>query len=154
MHSVVMQNLEEYLAGTLEPAELREVEAHLKTCEDCHEEMNGMREVSQLFVSLREDEEWADSPGFYSGVVERLEEQLVRPSFASMFSLSFVFGRRLAFSALVMLALLGSYLVTRESSYPTGPSPDTVMAQEYSPQFDSGSAHDHMLVTMTAYEQR
>ena len=154
MHAVVMENLEEYLSGTLEPVEQREIEAHLNACGDCREEMNGMVEVSQLFVSLRQEEDCKPSPGFYAGVVQCLEEQAaVRPSFAGLFNLNFVFGRRLVFASLVMLAVLGSYLVTREAQYSTGPSPASVMAEENSPQFESGSAHDNMLVTMTAYEQ-
>jgi hypothetical protein len=154
MHAVVVENLEEYLAGTLEPADRRDLEAHLNACESCREEMNEMREVSQLFVSLRHEEEWQPSLGFYSGVVHSVEAQWVKPSFTSLFSLDFVFGRRLVFASLVMLAVLGSYLVTRETGYPTGPSPETVMAQQDSPLFGSGSGHDNMLVTMTAYEQR
>ena len=113
-----------------------------------------MREVSQLFGSLRQEEEWQPSPGFYAGVVRQVEAQAVRPSFASLFSLDFVFGRRLVFASLVMLAVLGSYLVTRETSYPTGPSPETVMAEQNSPRFDSRPAQDNMLVTLTAYEQQ
>ncbi|HTX36410.1 MAG TPA: zf-HC2 domain-containing protein [Bryobacteraceae bacterium] len=153
MHAVVVENLEEYLAGTLEPADRRAIEAHLNACEDCREEMSEMREVSRLFVSLRPEEEWQPSPGFYAGVVRRVEEQVVRPSFASLFSLDFVFGRRLVFASLVMLAVLGSYLVTRETEYVPGPSPETVMAEQNSPSFDSGPGRDNMLVTMTAYEQ-
>jgi anti-sigma factor RsiW len=153
MHAVVMENLEEYLAGTLEPVDRREIEAHLSACENCREEMSGIEDVSQLFVSLRQEEEWQPSPGFYAGVVRRVEEQAVRPSFASLFSLDFVFGRRLAFASLVMLAVLGTYLVTREAEYQGGPSPESVMAEQNSPSFDSAPGHDNMLVTMTAYEQ-
>jgi hypothetical protein len=102
---------------------------------------------------LRQEEEWQPSPGFYAAVVRRVEEQAVRPSFAGLFSLDFVFGRRLVFASLVMLAVLGSYLVTREGEYPGGPSPESVMAEQNSPSFDSAPGHDNMLVTMTAYEQ-
>ena len=116
MHAVVMENLEEYLAGTLEPVDRREIEAHLSACENCREEMSEMQDVSQLFVSLRQEEEWQPSPGFYAGVVRRVQEPAVRPSFASLFSLDFVFGRRLAFASLVILAVLGTYLVTREAA--------------------------------------
>jgi anti-sigma factor RsiW len=154
MHAVVMENLEEYLAGTLEPADRREIEAHLSACEDCREEMSEMQEVSRMFVSLRPEEEWQPSPAFYAGVVQRVGEQAVRPSLASLFSFDFAFGRRLVFASLLMLAVLGSYLVTRETQYSTGPSPETVMAEQNSPLFDSGSAHDNMLVTLTAYEQQ
>ena len=118
MHAVVMDNLEEYLAGTLEPVDQRQVEGHLSTCEACREEMSEMQEVSQLFVSLRSEEEWQPSPGFYAGVVRNVEAQAAPVSFASLFSLDFVFGRRLVFASLVMLALLGRYLVSRESHIP------------------------------------
>jgi anti-sigma factor RsiW len=153
MHRVVVENLEEYLAGTLEPVDRREIESHLSACEDCREQMSEMRDVSQLFVSLRQEEEWQPSQGFYAGVVRRVETQAVKPSFAGLFSLDFVFGRRLAFASLVMLAVLGSYLVTREGEYPGGPSPESVMAEQNLPSFDSAPGHDNMLVTMTAYEQ-
>ena len=45
MHAVVMDSLEEYLSGTLEPAVLRDIEAHLSTCELCREEIRGMQDV-------------------------------------------------------------------------------------------------------------
>jgi hypothetical protein len=35
-----------------------------------------------------------------------------------------------------------------------GPSPDTIMAQQESPAFDSAPAQDGMLATLTAYEQQ
>jgi hypothetical protein len=35
-----------------------------------------------------------------------------------------------------------------------GPSPETIMAQQESPSFESAPAQDGMLVTLTAYEQR
>jgi hypothetical protein len=53
---------------------------------------------------------------------------------------------------LLTLAILGSYLVSRETRYPSGLSPEAVMAQEGSPAFDSAPAQDNMLVTLTAYE--
>jgi anti-sigma factor RsiW len=154
MHAVVMENLEEYLAGTLEPADRREIEAHLSACQECREELHEMQEVSSLFASLRHEDRWEPSPGFYAGVVGQVEQQ-VKPSFAGLglFNLDFAFGRRLAFASLVMLAVMGSYLVSRETSYPAGPSPDTIMAEQNAPNFDSGPGHDKMLVTMTAYEQ-
>ena len=40
---VVMDSLEEYLAGALEPAAQREVEAHLSTCNLCREEVQACR---------------------------------------------------------------------------------------------------------------
>ena len=155
MHAVVVDSLEEYLSGTLEPAELRVVEAHLSACETCREEIQGMQQVSVLFGSLRSEETVAPAPGFYARVAQRVEsaQRQGRPSFASFFTLDFAFGRRLVFASLLTLAIAGSYLVTREAgTASTGLSPDTVMAQQNSPGFDSDQAPDNMLVTLTAYE--
>ncbi len=43
MHAVVMDSLEEYLSGTLEPAVERTIEAHLSACQACREEMRSMQ---------------------------------------------------------------------------------------------------------------
>jgi anti-sigma factor RsiW len=154
MHAVVMDSLEEYLSGTLEPVVKRSIEAHLSACQACREEMRSMQDVSQLFVSFRSEEEVAPSAAFFAGIVQRVEAQRPAPSFASLFALDFVFGRRLVFASLMMLAVLGTYLVTHEVEYPAAPPvPETVVAQEQgSPAFDSAPA-DNMLVTLTAYEQ-
>ena len=153
MHAVVMDSLEEYLSGTLEPAVERSFEAHLSACQACREEVRGMQDVSQLFVSLRTAEEVPAGDGFFAGVMRQVEAQRPVPSFASLFALDFVFGRRLVFASLMMLAVLGTYLVSREVEYPTGPSAEAVMAEQESSAFDSAPA-DNMLVTLTAYEQR
>ncbi len=153
MHAVVVESLEEYLSGALEPATQREIEAHLGTCPLCREEIRNMQDVSQLFVSLRSEEACDPSPGFYAGLMREVGERKSAPSFASLFALDFAFGRRIVFASLLTLAVLGSYLVTRESGYPGGPSPDVVMAQQNSPSFDSAPARDNMLVTLTAYER-
>jgi anti-sigma factor RsiW len=159
MHAVVMSSLEEYLAGALEPAAQREVQAHLSTCRMCSEEIHSMRDLSQLFVSLRSPESSTSedsldpSPGFYAGVMRQAGERRATPSFGGLFGFDFAFGRRVVFASLLTLAILGSYLVTRENQLPGGPSPEAVMAQQNSPSFDSAPAQDNMLVTLTAYEQ-
>ncbi len=153
MHAVVMESLEEYLANALEPATQRAIDAHLGACHTCRDEVNGMREMSQLFGSLRVDEVWDPAPGFYAGVMQEVAIAKPKPTFAGLFALNFAFGRRLVFASLVTLAILGGFIATRESQYPVGPSPDTIMAQQESPAFDSAAAQDNMLVTLTAYEQ-
>src|ERR1051326_2729760 len=90
--------------------------------------------------------------GFYAKVMQRVEERRPAPSFAALMAGNLVFGRRLAFTCLVTLALLGSYLVTRETHYAPAPSPEAVMAQQDSPSFGSAPGHDAMLVTLTTYE--
>jgi anti-sigma factor RsiW len=148
-----MDSLEEYLAGVLEPATQREIEAHLSTCKMCSEEIHSMRDVSQLFVSLRTDEAFDPPPGFYAGVRQQVDHHRAVPTFAGLFAMDFAFGRRLVFAALLTLAVLGSYLVSSEIEYQAGPSPAAVMAEQDSPTFESAPARDNMLVTLTAYEQ-
>jgi predicted anti-sigma-YlaC factor YlaD len=153
MHAVVMDNLEEYLSGTLRPANQRSIEAHLKGCESCRQELTGMQDLSQLFGSLAyAQEEMAPAPGFYAQVMRKVGDRHAVPSFAGLFALDFAFGRRLVFSSLLTFAVLGTYLVTREVEYPTGLSPDAIMAQQDLPAFDSARAQDNMLATMTTYE--
>jgi len=144
--------LEEYLAGALKPAAQREIEAHLSTCDACREEIRSMQDVSQLFLSLRPEEITAPSPAFYAKVIQQVSERESVPSVGNLFGLGFAFGRRLIFASLLTLAVLGTYLVARESGYAAGPSPEAVMAQQEAPAFDSAPAQDNMLVTMTAYE--
>ena len=152
MHAVVMQNLEGYLAGALEPATQREVERHLGVCDKCRAEVRSMQEVSQWFSSLRSEEPVVPAPGFYGRVMERVGPQPAKPSFVGLFGLNLAFGRRLVLASLLTLAVIGSYLVFREEAYPGGLSPEAVMAQQESPAFDSASPQDNMLVSLTAYE--
>jgi len=153
MHRAVLDRLEEYLSGSLEPAALGAVEAHLEACEACRHEVEGMRDLSQCLASLRAEEAPAPSPGFYARVAGQIGRQTAAPSFSNLFNFQFAFGRRVAFASLVTLAALGSYMVMHEKTSPSGPSPEAVMAQQELPAFESGSAHDNMLVTLTAYEQ-
>lgn len=151
MHAVVMDSLEEYLSGTLKPAALRDIEAHLSNCDLCRQEVAGMEQVSQWFGAFRVEEELAPAPGFYARVMRQVGHRQVVPSFAGFFALDFAFGRRLVFASLLTLAALGSFLVFNESEYPTSISPESVMAQQDSPAYDSAGAHENMLATLTTY---
>ena len=104
MHAVVMASFEEYLSGTLKPAALREIEAHLSNCETCRREVAGMREVSQWFGALKAEEELTPAPGFYARVMREVGHRQAVPSFAGFFALNFAFGRRLVFASLLTLA--------------------------------------------------
>ena len=158
MHAVVVDSLEEYLSGTLEPADERIIGQHLSTCQLCRDEIRAMQDVSELFVSFQSNEVVEPSPLFYASVM-RQASQRETPSFASFFSMDLAFGRRLVFACLLIVAVMGGFLVSRESGYSSGPSvpsPEAVMAQDSETEFDSAPAHHNMLVTLTAaaYEQR
>jgi anti-sigma factor RsiW len=152
MHAEVMESLEEYLSGTLKPAALRDIEAHLGNCDSCRWEVAGMQQVSQWFGAFQVEEDLAPAPGFYARVMRQVGHRQAVPSFAGFFALDFAFGRRLVFASLLTLAALGSYLVSHESEYPTGLSPEAVMAQQDSAAYDSAGAQENMLATMTTYE--
>jgi len=147
-----MDSLEEFLAGTLEPAERQLVEGHLNDCKQCREEVHGMQGVSLLFASFRVEEAMDPAPGFYARVTRRIEESKPAPSFAGLFAPDAIFGRRLVFSCLLTIGLLGGYLISREISYMAGPKPLAMMAEQTQAGFDSAPASESMLVTLTNYE--
>jgi hypothetical protein len=66
------------------------------------------------------------------------------------------FFRRIAFASLLLLAGLGSYLVTRESSFggPTGTDAASIMAQ-HDPVADHQETtdRDRMLVTLATWRE-
>jgi anti-sigma factor RsiW len=152
MHAVIVDCLEEYLAGALEPVDLRAVEAHLVACRRCRDEIVDLQETAQLLGCLRSEEIGEPAPGFYAGIMRHVDERRAVPVFAGWFALDLALGRRLVFASLMTLAVLGTYLVSREAGYSGGPSTEAVMAQENSPAFNSAPAQDQMLVTLTAYE--
>jgi anti-sigma factor RsiW len=154
MHAVVMDSLENYLSGTIGPAQRKQVDAHLGDCGACREAVNGMLEVSDLLGYLRSDEVIEPSAGFLAGVMQMAgERKATARSFASLFLPDLVFARRLVFASLLMLGVLGGYLVSRESGTAEGMSPGTLLAQQDSPSFDTAPAPDNMLVTLTAYDR-
>jgi anti-sigma factor RsiW len=152
MHAVVLESLEEYLSGTLKPETRRDIEAHLSLCDSCRQEVAGMVEISGLFDSFIPEEAVVPTPGFYARVMQEVGGRKPAPSLAAFFGLDLTYAKRLVFASLLMLAALGSYLVSREAAFPNGSSPDLVMAQQESPLFEAAPAHEAMLATMTAYE--
>jgi anti-sigma factor RsiW len=152
MHPVVMESLEDYLSGGLRPAARREFEAHLSACDTCRQELARFRDISRLFVCLRSEETLSPAPGFCAGVLKQVDKRKPVPFFTGLFAPDLTFGRRLVFASLLTLAVLGGFLVSREANYRPLPSPESVMAQQNSPAFDSEPAEDNMLVTLTAYE--
>lgn len=152
MHAVLMDSLEEYLAGEIEPAALRDIEAHLSTCAACREEVDGMRQVSLWMNALKPDQVIEPPAGFYARVMQEVGDRKPVPTFSSLFALDFAFGRRVAFACLLTLAVLGSYLVTRETGEPALLSPEMVMAQQDAPAADAIQAHEAMLATLTRHE--
>lgn len=145
MHAVIIEDLEEYLAGTLPPGAQHRFQAHLESCGDCSQEIQSMREVSELFGALKPVEPVGPPPSFVAQVMQTVA---ARPavSFWSLPALNF--GRRVVFASLLTLAVLGTVLVSRESNYAPAPSrPDALMAAD-----EDNPSPDRMLVTLASYE--
>jgi len=152
MHAVVMESLEEYLSGVLEPAARRRIEAHLNDCASCRAGMDGMAGVSSLFGALR-SQECEPAAGFYARVAERIEANSAAPSLAGLFAFDLVFARRLAFSCMLTLAVLASFLVSREVAYRGSFTPEAVLSQDSTAASGNALAQDNMLLALTAYER-
>src|ERR1039458_4857790 len=153
MHEVIRESLEEFLSGSLDPAALREVEAHLATCPSCQEEVGAMQDLFGMFVSLRADEVVEPAPGFYTRVVAQVGRSKPAPWFAGLLGFDMAFGRRLVFASLLLMAVMLSSLATEQAGLQVGPSPEAILAQQNAPAFETARAEDNMLVTLTAYEQ-
>jgi anti-sigma factor RsiW len=146
MHAVIVEDIEDYLAGTLPPSSQRRFQAHLETCGACRREIQEMREFTGLFGALKLAGAVEPSPGFTARVMQDVAMRPA-PSLWNPFA-DFAFGRRVVFASLLTLAVLGTVLVSRETAYSPAPTtPEAVMAN------DQGSpTADRMLVTLTAYE--
>ncbi|MGB6943180.1 MAG: hypothetical protein WBE37_12335 [Bryobacteraceae bacterium] len=114
MHQEIRHNLEDYLrgSGSKLPAEFH---AHLGECRECSDELRSLEAQSQLLRSLAGPREMEPRAGFYARVMERIE---VQPASIWSVFLDRKFGFRLAVASAVLVALLGTYLVTSE---PNGP---------------------------------
>ncbi|MGI8990817.1 MAG: anti-sigma factor family protein [Bryobacteraceae bacterium] len=153
MHRVIENELEDYLTGSPAHAGSRAFQSHLAECAGCSAEILQMQEVSGLFESLRPETPVEVAPGFHYRVTQLIESRR-RESFWNVFSFDPGLARRVVFSSLVTLAILGSYMVSRESGYPAPESPSVIMARH-----DTSIAHDdsndrgQMLVTLASFEQ-
>jgi len=155
MHQPMQDGLEDYLAGAADSGNRLRIEAHLRECAECREEVTLMKEMSDMFSSLRSPAPPDPAPGFYARVTTLIEKRQQPPAFWGIF-FEPVFCKRLALASLLLLASLGTMLMSRESEeYAVGPSPEMILAVEDSPVFASGPAmdRDQMLFTLASHKQ-
>ena len=154
MHDIVVNELESHLSGGGIPGSAsREFYSHLAACEPCRLEVAAISELSALLQEMKSDaEEPAPQPslGFYTRVRSQIIEKEEKRAWG-VFSPGAVFFRRVAFASLLVLAGLGSFLVTRESGF-RGADAASIMAQ-HDPVADhsESSDRDRMLVTLATY---
>lgn len=151
MHDIVVDELERHLSGSAS----RAFYDHLDLCEPCRTEIAGMDELSALLRELRPaalDSAPQPSPYFYNRVTWSIVENQGRQAWG-LFSPGTAFFRRVAFASLLLLAGLGSFLVSREASF-SGTDAAAIMAQH-----DPAVAHpesadrDRMLVTLATWHE-
>jgi hypothetical protein len=162
MHDTVIDELERHFSGNAS----RTFYAHLDVCADCRAEVARMDDVSMLLREFRFDPENApeNAPengpeavarpplGFYNRVCLRIVDEKQKEAWG-LFSPGAAFFRRVAFASLLLLAGLGSFLVTRESSF-SGTDAASIMAQHDPVAAHSESSdRDRMLVTLATYRE-
>jgi anti-sigma factor RsiW len=159
MHDVVIEGLERHLSGSGTPA----FRAHLEACPDCRAAVAQMESLSLMFRDLRSgiDSVAGTAPeprlGFYNRVAGEIIEHQRKEAWG-LFSPGAVFFRRIAFASLLLLAGLGSYLVSRESAF-TGDVAAGQDAAAIMASHDTGLNHsevsdrDRMLVTLSTYRE-
>ncbi len=146
-HDIVISEFERHLSGNASKAFYE----HLANCAACDAEVKEMSELAGLLPVLLT--EAAPEPGaaFYSRVANTINEQHKKQSWG-LFSLSELFFRRLAFASLMVLAMLGSYLVTRDAGY-QGEDAATIFAKhDPSAVHADGEDRDRMLLTLASYQ--
>ncbi len=154
MHDIVVDELERHLSGKAS----RAFYDHLSVCDACRNEVAQMEDLSMLLRDIRSAPENGfdlapqPAPGFYNRVTWRIVERQQKEAWG-LFSPGAVFFRRVAFASLLLLAGLGSFLVSREASF-SGTDAAAIMAQH-----DPAAAHsessdrDRMLVTLATYHE-
>lgn len=155
MHDIVVDQMERHLSGTAS----RAFYDHLDMCSACRAEVSRMEELSMLLREMRSTQtengfEFAPEPslGFYNRVSWRIVEQQQKEAWG-LFSPGAVFFRRVAFASLLLLAGLGSFLVSREASF-SGTDAAAIMAQhDPSAAHTESSDRDRMLVTLATYHE-
>ena len=154
MHQTIQDGLEDFLSGAAGREDRVRIEAHLKQCVECRHEVELMKEMSDMFSALRSPDPPTPSPGFYARVSNLIEKQQPESFWAAF--LEPVFGRRLALASLLVLATLGTLLMSRETEYAVGPSPEMILAVERdAPTLDATPLmdRDQMLYTLASHKQ-
>jgi len=148
MHDILVDELERHLSGGASQA----FYDHLEACSECRARVAEMDGISRMVGELKSTAAPEPALGFYNRVAGRIIEDQRKEAWG-LFSPGAAFFRRIAFASLLLLAGLGSFLVTRESSA-GGADAATIMAQRDANGVQNESAdRDRLLVTLATYRQ-
>jgi len=152
MHDEILNELEGYLGGE---SVSRSFTQHLEVCPHCAHEVAEMELISESLHTLRIEETEAVTPslGFYAKVARTIEGEQ-RSALWGLFAPDLQFFRKIAFASLMLLAVLGSYLVSRESDLGAASAVEQATLTEHNSTVPHESPADrqHILVTLAAFE--
>jgi hypothetical protein len=151
MHDEILNELEGYLSG--EPVS-RAFTRHMEDCSPCAREVEEMEQISLSLHSLRIEETAAVTPslGFYAKVTRTIEAEQKSPLWG-LFAPDLQFFRQVAFASLMLLAVLGSYLVSRESDLASVATEQATLTEHNSTvPHESPADRQHILVTLASFE--
>jgi anti-sigma factor RsiW len=152
MHDEIRNELEGYLSGEVN----RSFARHLEECPPCAGEVEDMKEVSEALHCLRADAAaFTPDPGFYARLAQRIDAEEKTPLWG-LFAPDLQFFRKVAFASLMMLAMLGSYMVSRQSDYGAALDQGRATLTEHNSQIphDSPADRQHIMVTLATYDGR
>lgn len=153
MHEPLLDGLEDYLEGkgiTLEG------ERHLAQCASCREELALMKAHAALLRALRAPSDVEPRAGFYSRVMNRIENEGT-PSLWALFGES-LFAKRLAYASMTFMVLLGTVFMTTQEKADepfAASTPEAIMAEQ-SPEPVTSTNRDRdrdvVLVNLATYQ--
>ena len=112
MHGSIRDRLEDLLgAGRKTVGDERL--AHLSACPDCSSEVNKMEAQSEMLRLLRAPEQVEPTAGFYSRVMQKVEEQRAKGSIWTTLATS-PLRTRLVYASLTLAVVLGSYVIVQD----------------------------------------
>jgi anti-sigma factor RsiW len=149
MHDIVVEELERHLSGDASQA----FYDHLDACADCTAAVAALSEISVCLRELKVDEAVPEpSLGFYNRVANRIVEDQRKEAWG-LFSPGAAFFRRVAFASLLILAGLGSFLVTREAPEGGSDAAAIIAAHDPTAAHSESADRDRLLVTLADYRQ-
>jgi hypothetical protein len=152
MHDEIRNELEGYLSGEVVS---RSFTRHVEDCPPCARELEEMEQVNNCLHSLqvKQTEGFTPPPGFYARIAQQIETEQRSPVWG-LFAPDLQFFRKVAFASLMLLAVLGSYLISRESDFTASLNDEqaTLTEHDSTVPHESPADRQHILVTLAAYE--
>jgi hypothetical protein len=150
MHDILVEELERHLSGSASQA----FYDHIDACAECSAAIAAMTELSVYLRELKPQGEAVPEPtlGFYNRVAGRIVENQRKEAWG-LFSPGAAFFRRVAFASLLVLAGLGSFLVTRDT--PDGGTDAAALIAQHDPTaaHSESADRDRLLVTLANYRE-